>query len=73
MSILTKYQSLSPEAKKQVEAFLDFLLSNQQESKPINAQAWKEKIKSIPQWSEEDVDIFDENARLFNQWPSTTW
>lgn len=73
MSILTKYQSLNPEAKKQAEVFLDFLLSNQKVSKSFNMREWKEKIKEIPEWSEQDIAVFEENRELFNQWPASSW
>ena len=73
MSILTKYQSLSPEAKKQAEVFLDFLLSNQKVSKSFNMTEWKDKIKEIPEWSEEDIAVFEDNRKLFNQWSASSW
>ena len=73
MSILTKYQSLSPEAKKQAEVFLDFMLSNQKVSKSFNMTEWKDKIKEIPEWSEEDIAVFEENRKLFNQWSASSW
>ena len=46
MSILTKYQSLSPEAQKQMEDFLDFLLSKQQqqESERISIEQYNKEL-----------------------------
>lgn len=68
-----KYQALSPEAKKQAEVFLDFLWSTQKVKKPFNMADWKQRIKTIPQWSEEDVDALEENSKLFNKWASPGW
>ena len=30
-------------------------------------KAWKEKIKSVSVWAEEDLAVFEENPKLFNR------
>ena len=72
MDIQTKYESLNPQAKKQVEEFLELLLQEQHQS-PFDITSWKEKIKTIPQWPEDDLAVFEENKKMFNQWPSYKW
>ena len=71
--ILTKYHALSPETQQQVDDFLDFMLVKDQNRKSFDMRAWKEKIKSVGVWSEEDVQPFEENRKLFNQWQSPEW
>ena len=36
-------------------------------------KAWKEKIKSVGVWLEEDVAVFEENRKWVNQWKSPEW
>ena len=71
--LLTKYHALSPETQQQVDDFLDFMLTKDQEKKTFDMKAWKEKIKEVSVWSEEDVAVFEENRKLFNQWKSPEW
>lgn len=71
--LLTKYRALSPDTQQQVDDFIDFLLAKDQTKKPFDMKAWKEKIKSVSVWSEEDVQVFEENRKLFNNWKSPEW
>ena len=49
--LLTKYRTLSPEALKQVDDFIQFLLAKGKAKKPFDMKAWKEIIKSVGVWS----------------------
>ncbi len=71
--LLTKYHMLSPEVQQQVDDFLNFMLAKEQAKKSFDTKAWKEKIKSVSVWSDEDAQIFEENRKLFNQWKSPEW
>jgi hypothetical protein len=71
--LLTKYNTLSPQGKQEVNDFLDFMLSKYQDKKPFDIKAWKEKIKEVSVWSEEDVKVFEENSKIFNQWKTEEW
>ena len=71
--LLVKYNALSPEVQQEVNDFLDFMLSKYKDKKPFDIKAWKEKIKGIPAWSEEDLKIFEENSKLFGQWKTEEW
>ena len=71
--LLTKYRTLSPQTQQQVDDFVDFLLAKGQVRKPFDMKAWKEKIKSVSVWSEEDIQVFEENRTLLNDWKSPEW
>lgn len=71
--LLTKYNALSPQGKQEVNDFLDFMLSKYQDKKPFDIKAWKEKIKEVSVWTEEDVKVFEENSKIFNQWKTEEW
>ena len=58
--LLAKCQTLSPETQQQVNDFLDFMLIKDKENKSFDMKVWKEKIKSVGVWSEEDVRVFEE-------------
>ena len=68
-----KYHALSPETQQQVDDFVDFMLAKDQSGKSFDMKAWKEKIKSVGVWSEEDVQVFEENRKLFSNWKSPEW
>src|SRR5690606_25006838 len=63
--LLIKYNALSPEIQREVDDFLDFLLSKYKDKKNFDMKSWKEKIKGVSVWSEEDVKVFEENSKLF--------
>ena len=75
--LLVKYNTLSPEGQQEgqqeVNDFLDFMLSKYKDKKLFKMQSWKEKIKTVSVWSEEDVKVFEENSKLFNQWKAEEW
>ena len=60
--LLTKYRTLSPETQQQVDDFVDFMLAKQSKNS-FDMKAWKEKIKSVSVWSEEDVQVFEETRK----------
>lgn len=71
--LLVKYNTLSPEVQQEVNDFLDFMLSKYKDKKPFDMKAWKEKIKGVSVWSEEDLKVFEENSKLFGQWKTEEW
>ncbi|MEO1096396.1 MAG: hypothetical protein AAFX57_01415 [Bacteroidota bacterium] len=71
--LLVKYNSLSPDVQKEVDDFLDFMLSKYKGTGTFDMKRWKVKIKNISTWSEEDVKTFEENRQQFNQWKSEKW
>ncbi len=71
--ILTKYNTLSPDIQREVDDFLDFLLSKHKGKKIFDMKSWKKKIKNVSTWTEEDIITFDENRQQFNQWKTEEW
>lgn len=71
--LITKYNRLSPDIQKEVNDFLDFMLSKHKDKSVFDLKNWKAKIKNISTWTEEEVKIFEENRRQFNQWKSEEW
>ena len=71
--LLVKYNALSPEMQREVNDFLDFMLSKSKGKEIFDVKSWKEKIKGISVWSEDDVKIFEENKDLFNKWKTEEW
>jgi len=67
-----KYQKLDPLAQKEVDDFIDFLLSKKTEKK-FDMESYQQKLLKVSTWSEEDVKVFEENAKLFNKWTIEEW
>ena len=70
--ILVKYNKLSPDIQKEVNDFLDFMLSKYKDKKMFDIKSWKNKIKVFlmpPDWENEDVPLVkpdfevDENGK----------
>jgi len=69
--ILLKYNTLSPEVQKEVNDFLDFMLSK--DKKILDIKSWKSKIKNISTWTVEDIKTIEEGRQRFNQWKTEEW
>ena len=69
--VLLKYEALDTFLQKQVLEFMDYLLAMRNKVKTVNMSAYKKKILNVSTWSEDDMKIFDENAKRFNQWTIT--
>lgn len=50
-----KYNSLNKQNKKEVNDFVDFLLSRQENNKDNSLSAYKNKILQVSQWSDSDI------------------
>lgn len=71
-SILLKYSMLPAFEKKEVSDFIDFLLAkSRKQSLPEQSNPKRQYPDSV--WSEEDVKIFEENKKYFDQWNPPTW
>jgi hypothetical protein len=71
--ILIKYNTLSPDIQKEVNDFLDFLLSKYKGKKAFDIKSWKNKIKNVSIWTDEDIKAFEEVRHQFNQWKTEEW
>ena len=70
---ILKYNLLNPFEKKEVSDFIDFLFSKKNKSEKPGPSGYKNKILSVSTWSEDDIKVFEENKKQFNQWPPTSW
>lgn len=71
--ILIKYNTLSPDIQKEVNDFLDFMLSKYNGKKIFDIKSWKNKIKNVSTWTDEDIKVFEEGRQQFNQWKTEEW
>ena len=71
--IVVKYNRLNKFARKEVNDFMDFLLSKQKSPKTSFLSTYKSKILNVSVWSYSDLKIFDENQKIFNQWSAPEW
>ncbi len=71
-NILKKYYQLEdPFLQKQVSDFLDYLLKIKKDKSLFNAENYKKTILNVSVWNDEDLMIFDDISKNFNQW--TIW
>jgi hypothetical protein len=72
--IVLKYSLLSNNARKEVNDFLDFLLQKQKGKKNNSLSSYKKKILGVTTWSDSDIEVFQENQKLFNStWRPEKW
>ncbi len=72
--IVLKYSLLSNNARKEVNDFLDFLLQKQRGKKNNSLSSYKKKILGVTTWSDSDIEVFQENQKLFNStWRPEKW
>ena len=71
--LLTKYNSLDLVLQRQVDMFVDYLLSTKRAVKQTNISNYKEKILNVSQWTDEDMQVFDDNNKLFDKWNIQEW
>jgi hypothetical protein len=72
-SSILKYDLLNSFEKKEVKDFIDFLFNKKKKESKNESSHYKNKILSVSTWSEDDIKSFNENKKLFNRWPPTTW
>ncbi len=70
--LLIKYNQLDALQKQELLDFLDFLLSKKKKQQP-DLNDYKKKLLEISVWSEEDLAIFEENKKRFDEWQPTEW
>jgi hypothetical protein len=71
--IIVKYNRLNKVARKEVDDFMDFLLSRQKMPKTSFMSTYKSKILNVTVWTASDLEIFDVNQKIFNQWNAPEW
>ena len=69
-----KFEKLDSFRKQELLDFLEFLLNKQAE--PAEAQSYgtyKKRILEVFAWSDEEIGVFEENRKKFNQWQAREW
>ena len=66
-----KYDLLDSLEKREVQDFIEFLLSKRRPSE--RPGGYKDLILSVSVWNDEDVRLFGENDKLFNHWKPSEW
>lgn len=68
-----KYNKLNNARRRELNDFLDFLLSRQKNEMKKSLTDYKKKILSVSTWSDEDCRQIEENQNAFNQWKIQEW
>ena len=71
--LLIKYNSLDSVLQHQVLLFIDYLISTKNIVKTTNMSEYKKKILKVFDWSKEDIQVFNDNNKKFNQWNIPQW
>jgi hypothetical protein len=66
-----KYNRLNKTAKRELNDFIDFLLSKEETNNSM--KNYKNKILNVSVWSDSDLKAFNENQKLFKQWNVQEW
>jgi len=71
LDIVLKYNMLDENARKQLNDFIDFLLSKNKKSEP-DLLEYYDRIQTVSQWSEADVEYLREIENNYN-WKVEEW
>ena len=67
--LIQTYNQLSDTQQKQLIAFANLLLLRQKAKQSTgNLTDWKDRITKVSTWSEEDIKVFEQNAKHLNEW-----
>ena len=66
-----KYNRLNITAKRELDDFIDFLLSKENTNNSM--KNYKNNILNVSVWSDTDLKVFKETHNLFNQWKVQEW
>lgn len=73
LDLVAKYNLLNGIGKRELNDFLDFLLSKQQLKNKGSLSAYKKKILSVSTWNESDISAFKESTSLLSNWKIEEW
>lgn len=72
VNISLKYELLGAFEQKEVNDFIEFLLSKRRSKDTPVKSGYRDNLLNIGAWSEDDLKIFKENASRFNDWHPET-
>ncbi len=71
--IVQKYSLLNREGKKEVVLLIDKLLQEQKQ-KPVGGEiSYMDKIMTVSQWSEEDIEDLINSRKRIQNWDIQEW
>jgi hypothetical protein len=68
-----KYNLLDSSSKREVQDFMDFLLTRETKQKKTAKSDYKKKILKVSVWSDSDIDLIIQNQQKFSQWKAQDW
>lgn len=72
--LIQTYNQLSELQRRQLIAYADMLLLKQKAKQSDgDLTGWKEKIKKVSTWSDNDIKELEANAKNLNQWKVQEW
>ena len=71
-TLLQKFNQLDPEAQDRLLAFWDFLLAQPSVPRATMSEAYREQIRQVGLWTEDDVKALEEAAARWH-WPVPEW
>lgn len=72
--LIQTFNQLSEPQRRQLIAYADMLLLKQKAKQSDgDLTDWKEKIKKVSVWSDDDIRELETNAKNFNQWKVQEW
>lgn len=71
--IAQKYNLLDKKSQKEVNDFMDFLLHKKETRKKNFIQKYKKRILSVSTWTENDIEVFQQNSMLLGNWKIEEW
>lgn len=69
---ILKYELLTSAEKKEVNDFIDFLVSKKKVL-PKKGDSYRKQILKVSVWTDEDIKVFDANKTMLNEWKPETW
>ena len=72
-SIYLKYNHLDMKLKKEVDMFIDFLLSKKQIKEKKSDLKYQKDLLKISQWSEDDILKIEDAKSAFNSLNKVSW
>lgn len=71
--IALKYRLLDKQSKTEINDFLDFLLSKSKLKNSYDISNYKKRILTVSDWTDDDILIFQNNNKQFNNWKVEEW
>ena len=71
--ILRKYKLLDKSSRKELEKFLDDLISKGSASSGQSKTKYRNKLLQVSTWSQDDINLLIQDQSLFKNWNVEEW